>query len=524
MSTNSVQHWQIRKPTAKGTNGVVATQHYAASRVGAEILTKGGNAVDAAIATGLAIGTVEPYMSGIGGGGYMVIYLSESDTTEVLEFGMRAPFASTPDDYPLDPNARPTPLGFFNWPPVVDNRNVVGPLSAAVPGHLKGMGLAYERHATLAWEDLIEPACQLAERGLPIDWYTNTHINGSARTLTQYSETRKTYFRDGFAPPAGTFEAPNHVPLGALATTYRTLQEEGPDSYYTGTVAKKIVADLQEAGSKIDSRDLAEYEAKVVEPLTIPYRDSLVQIAGNLTGGPSMKRALENLSGHDYDSSELSTEAVIAYVEALRETYAYRLQHLGEGAPKQQGSTSHLAFADQFGNVVSLTQTLLGPFGSHIMLPQTGILLNNGMMWFNPEPGHPNSVEGGRRPLSNMCPTIVRHADGSHFGLGACGGRKIMASVFQLISFVTDFKMDLDVAIHAPRIDVSGTDDIWVMAQMPKPIVNDLQKRYGDNVKVRRNDPGANHFALPQIVHSKPNKEFEGGVFIPSPHAQAIAV
>ena len=518
------QHWQLRKPAVSGTKGVIATQHYAASEVGANVLREGGNAVDAAIAAGLAIGTVEPWSSGIGGGGYMTIYKVATNSTEVIEFGMRAPFDAIPEDYPLAPEGGITGAGTFNWPAVKGHRNVIGASSVAVPGYIKGIALAHTRHATRSWEELIEPACQLAERGLPVDWYTTMLINGSARSLTRFEETKRVYFRDGFAVPGGAEGSLGFTPLGKLADTYRSLQSEGPDTYYKGSIAEKMVQDLQELGSKISLTDLAEYDASVVEPLDFPYRDARIQVAANLTAGPSLNRALSTLSKHKFQADDLTTDDVVAYVEALRETYDYRLVHLGEGAPKTSGSTSHLAVADQYGNVVSLTQTIMSQFGSHIMLPQTGLLMNNGMMWFDPRPGGPNSVVGGRRPLCNMCPTIIHHSDGSRFALGACGGRKILASVFQLTSFVIDLNKSVDEAVHTPRIDVSGNENVWVMSHMPDGIIDVLTKKYGKDVKVRPNGIGGNQFALPQIVHAKSTQEFDGGVYVPSPQACAIGV
>ena len=255
----------IRKPAVSGTRGVIATQHFAASEVGAEVLHAGGNAVDAAIAAGLALGTVEPWSSGIGGGGYMTIYTAATKKTEVIEFGMRAPFDAIPEDYPLESDGAMTGAATFNWPAVKHHRNVIGASSVAVPGYIKGISLAHNRHATVSWEDLIEPACQLAERGLPVDWYTTLIINNSARALKRFDETNRVYFRDGYALPSGAEGTLGHAPLGELATTYRTLQKESAETYYQGSIAEKMVSDLQTLGSKISCSDFAQYEASCRE-------------------------------------------------------------------------------------------------------------------------------------------------------------------------------------------------------------------------------------------------------------------
>ena len=164
----------------------------------------------------------------------------------------------------------------------------------------------------------------------------------------------------------------------------------------------------------------------------------------------------------------------------------------------------------------------MSAFGARIMLPRTGILMNNGMMWFDPRPGRPNSVAGGRRPLCNMLPTVVRRDDGWALALGASGGRKILASVFQLVSFVLDYGMDLDEAVHCARIDVSGNEDVGAMAHMAADIVTALEDRY-PTARVFPNGVSPNLFACPQIVMRGADGALSGGVFVASPHARVAA-
>jgi gamma-glutamyltranspeptidase/glutathione hydrolase len=518
MQPHVVEHWSIRKPSIHGTDGMVASQHHLASDVGAEILHKGGNAIDAAVATGLALGTVEPWMSGIGGGGYMTIYLAKEKKVKVVEFGMRAPFDSVAEDYPLAREGQNS-ADAFNWPKVKGDANVQGPLSIAVPGYIKGVSLALSSFGSISWGDVIEPACELAEWGLPLDWFSMMKITYFARALHSYEEARKTYMPDGF-PPALDLEGNiRSIKLGKLAETYRLLQTSGPDYYYQGELAREIAGDLQAAGSRITERDLAEYEAAIVDPLTTEYRGSQVHVAGNLTAGPSLSQALQILSGKLTPSRVVpGIDAYSAYAEALLETYAYRLSHLGEG-PEQPTNTSHICVADKEGNVVSLTQTIMSGFGSRVMLPQSGILMNNGMMWFDPRPGGPNSVVGGRRPLSNMCPVIVEKKDGSLFAVGACGGRKIFPAVFQLVSFMVDYNMTVDDAVHQARIDNSGTDEITLMDHLDEDIIAALAEEFS-NTRLRPNGVSPNFFALPQVVMRGNDGKLEGGCFIPSPHAK----
>lgn len=519
----TTESWDIRKKSVHGSNGVVASQHYLASQVGVEVLRRGGNAVDASVATGLTLGTVEPWMSGIGGGGFMTIARDECETVDVVEFGMRAPLDSVQADYPL--TGRSTGASSFNWPEVKDNANVYGPLSIAVPGHIKGMSLALERFGTWEWKDVIEPACQIAEKGLPVDWYASHIINGMARILRVRDETRKTYLADGL-PPTSNGGLINWITLGNLARTYRTLQKQGPESYYSGEIAELIADDLADEGSKIRAEDLRSYEAFVDEPIAIPYRENQLYAPRRRSAGPTIHRTLTGLA-KQWDSTgskQPNTTTYVRYIETLLEAYEYRLKHLGDGPDRTtQGATSHLCVGDKHGTIVSHTQTIMSGFGSHIMLPRTGIVMNNGMMWFDPRAGGPNSVAGGRRPLSNMSPVIGRLANGSTFAVGACGGRMIFPAVFQIISFLCDFGLDVDTALHQPRVDVSGTDLITIMESMDQETITALQEKF-DNTRVRPNGVSPMLFAVPQLVMRSACGELSGGCYIPSPSARTLAI
>jgi gamma-glutamyltranspeptidase/glutathione hydrolase len=514
------ENWQIRKPALSSDKGLVATQHYIASDIGAEVLQQGGNAIDAALAAGLTLGTVEPWMSGVGGGGYMTIYLAASKEVKVIEFGMRAPFNAKTKDYPLAGEGE-NASDAFNWPRVIGDTNIHGPLSVAVPGYIKGIARALAEFGTWEWKDVIAPACEQAELGLPIDWYSAQKINNWARGLNTYGETRKTYLADGLPPVAKMDGSLGRLKLGNLANTYRTLQLEGPETYYTGTLAKSIATDLAAAGSRISQRDLEDYRASLASPLITSYRGNKIFTPGSLTAGPSIIHALEKLEEiYSPAGKRPDAEAYIGYADALFSAYEDRLENLGEGPDtKIPGNTSHLCVTDSQGNVVSLTQTIMSAFGSRIMLPDSGILMNNGMMWFDPRPGGPNSVLGGRRPLCNMCPVILQTEDGSHTAIGACGGRKIFPAVFQLAAFVSDYDMTIDEAVHYPRLDVSGTDQVTVMDHADETIVSELAHRF-PGLAVRPNGVNPNLFALPQIIRREASGKMTGGCFVPSPHSK----
>ena len=518
MAESIQQAWQIRKPAVTSGTGLVASQHYIASEVGASILRQGGNAVDAAIATGLTLGAVEPWMSGIGGGGYMTIYLAASQEAKVIEFGMQAPAAAVADDYPLA-GLGTNSSDAFNWPKVAGDTNIHGPLAAAVPGYIKGIWLALQNFGTMTWQDVFEPACQQAELGLPIDWFSAQKISLFARSLKLYPETSRIYLADGLPPTINLDGTLARLILGKLAETYRLLQSKGAAEFYQGDLAARIVADLSEAGSRITIEDLQNYEASIAEPISLPYRGCTLHVSGPLTAGPSIAYALNHLEANYQPGTEPDAETFMQYAAALLIAYEHRLTNLGEG---QQGNTSHLCVTDRDGNVVSLTQTIMSAFGSRVMLPQSGILLNNGMMWFNPRPGGPNSVVGSRKPLCNMCPVIIEGKDGSLTAIGACGGRKIFPAVFQLSSMIADFGLSVEDAAHHPRIDVSGTDEITIMDHMDTGIIDTIRQRYA-NVRLSPNGVSPNLFALPQMIRREESGLATGACFIPSPHASVVA-
>lgn len=522
--TAFLEQWNVRKPSVSGMNGVVATQHYLASEVGASVMRRGGNAIDASVAAGLALGVVEPWMSGIGGGGFMTIYLAEQDAVSVVEFGMKAPLGSTPDDYPL--SGRATGASSFNWPEVKGNVNVHGPLSIAVPGYVKGLALALERFGTWDWQDVIEPACQIAETGLPMNWYATQMIINNARLMRNYEEIGRTYLPDGLPLPSLDAKGETlRVPLGNLSTTYKTLQREGPDSYYSGSLADSIASDLESAGSKIRKRDLEEYEAFVDEPLVAKYRSNTLSAPRRRSAGPTLERTLNELEGklNPHGRNAPNSSDYQTYVQTLLDAYAYRLENLGDGEKRKvSGATSHLCTADSRGNLVSHTQTIMSTFGSQVMLPKTGIVMNNGMMWFDPVPNRPNSVAGGRRPLSNMCPVIGELANGSRFAVGACGGRTIFPAVYQLISFLCDFGMSVDEAIHQARVDVSGTELVSIMETMDESSTQALRDRF-PQTRVRSYGVSPVLFGVPQLVVRDRSGSASGGCFVPSPTAAVVA-
>jgi gamma-glutamyltranspeptidase/glutathione hydrolase len=509
-----------RKAVVKSPHGVVAAQSRLAAAAGARILAAGGNAIDAAVATGFATGVVEPWMNGLGGGGFMVVAKADGSPPEVVDFSMIAPAALDPADYPL---AGGTAQALFAWPAVKEDRNLKGYHSIAVPGQVDGMRLALERFGSIGWRQALEPAIALAERGLPLDWYTTLSITVAACELAEFPATRTIYLPGGL-PPVPPVEGAGYLLLGNLARTLRRLAEAGARDFYEGEVAAALLRDLEKGGSRLSAADLRGYRATIVPALEVPYRGMRVAAVPGLSGGPTLADVLGRLTTSLRDSKLAagpSAAAYAAYAEAFAQAYAARLERLGEGAPAPS-CTTHLSVVDRHGNMAALTQTLLSRFGSKVVLPGTGILMNNGILWFDPRPGRPNSIAPGRRPLANMCPVIVRRDRAPWFALGASGGRRIMPAVAQVLSFLVDYGMTLEEAFHQPRLDVSGEGRAILDDRLPAEV-----ERAVAALMPAMREPTSVYpvqFACPSAVLRDPGTGLNHGMAeIASPWAGAIA-
>ena len=469
------QHWSLRKPAAESSDGAIASQNAIAAEIGARVLRDGGNAVDAAIAASFSVSVVEPWMSGLGGGGYMLVYLAKERRVRVIDFGMVAPKSLNPEDYPLVEGQGSGDL--FQWPAVLDDRNVYGYHSIAVPTQVAGMALAHKRFATKPWADLIAPAADLADGGLPINWFATLRITAAAKDLHKFHTSSDVYLDDGQAPTADQGKPVPRRSMGKLASTLRRLAKVGARDFYEGAIAEKLVLDAEAGGNRMSAQDLAAVEAVERDPLTMEYADASVFTVPGLTAGPTMFDALSRLEGAIIESDGSPTPASYqAYASALKSAYNRRLATMGDADDAQDPAcTTHLTTIDREGNMVTLTQTLLSAFGSKVVFPSTGILMNNGIMWFDTRAGQPNSMAGGKRPLCNMCPTVVLRSDGSDFALGASGGRRIMPAVMQNLSLMVDCGLSLPDAIHHPRIDVSGGETANVDKRLSQEVIDAVQ-------------------------------------------------
>ena len=497
---------QIRKPAVTSKGGIVAAQSRRAAEVGASVLAAGGDCVDALIATTFALGVLEPWMSGVGGGGAMVLYRARDNRYEVIDYGMRAPNSLRVEDY--KPSGEGAASDIFPWPRVKDDRNLHGPGSIAVPGVVAGMEEAHRRHARMPWQELLGPSIKLAGEGLLVDWWTTLMIASSAADLRRYPASAAAYLKDGLPPNAQwAIKSSVRLPQDRLKATMSYLAAEGPRDFYQGDLARSIAADIQAAGGALDVEDLAAFRAHGREALAIPYRGGHVHATPELTCGPTLAHTLRLLQqrlqpGRGGPDAAAYTE----YALALQSAYRERLQDMGDADGRRSlgaehlapACTTHFSVVDREGNMAAVTQTLLSTFGSKFVLPQSGVTMNNGIMWFDPTPGGPNSLAPGKRCLTNYTPVLAEAADGRRLALGASGGRRILPAVTQMLSFVMDYGMDLDAAIHTPRIDASEGAVVIGDVRLPQPVRDAL--RAGFDYEEARVQTFPMKFACPSVV------------------------
>jgi gamma-glutamyltranspeptidase / glutathione hydrolase len=488
------QNWIVRKPVAASRGGIVAAQNGVAAQIGAQILAAGGSAVDAVVAAAFALAVREPWNSGLGGIGFMVVAPPGGGRAEVVDFGPIAPRGLDPAVYELTGESV---TDLFTWPQVVDDRNIHGPLSFAIPSAVRGYAAAVERFGRTPWRDLVNPAVALAREGLPVDWFATLRIALAAPELRRYDHTRQIWLPGGLPPVMPESGGTPSLPLTRLAETLARLAEYGPDDFYQGEIAGAIVADTAEAGGVLSAEDLASCRARIVPSLEIPYRGYALHAARGLTAAPTLADVLDRMSSRRFPQAP---DAVYfeTLIDALQQAYHARLEGLGDVQPPGESCTSHITAIDREGGIAALTTTLLSSFGSRYVLPQTGILMNNGIMWFDPRPGRPNSIGAGKRALTNMCPLIAARDGRPRFGVGASGGRRILAAVAQMTSFIVDFAMTPGEAAHQPRIDVSGESGIVIDRRLPELVRDRLAGRPGATLVEHTVFP--NPFARPNLV------------------------
>ena len=306
------------------------------------------------------------------------------------------------------------------------------------------------------------------------------------------------------------------------------LAAKGPRDFYEGELAESIAADVRAAGGALSAGDLAAFRAELREPLKIPYRGGTVFATPELTAGPTLAHALRLLQEWKPATGGPDESAYVNYSEAVRSAYRERLKGMGDAAGKRAlgaeylapACTTHFSVVDRHGNMAAVTQTLLSGFGSKFVTPSSGITMNNGIMWFDPTPGTTNSLAPGKRCLCNYTPVVAETKSGTRLAVGASGGRRIMPSVMQLLSFVMDYDMDLDTAIHHPRIDASEGDIVIGDVRMSAEVRAALRARF--DYEETRVQAVPNKFACPSVVLREGGTNY-GATETFQPWADAVA-
>jgi gamma-glutamyltranspeptidase/glutathione hydrolase len=470
-------------------HGVVVTVEANASDVGLAVLKRGGNAVDAAVATAFALAVTHPQAGNIGGGGFMMVHLAKTGETECVEYREAAPGVSTPETFTkLTATSR-------------------GHLSVGVPGTVRGLALAHEKFGSRPWQELVAPAVRLAEDGFEIDAHLARSLNGWLRAAKDYDEVQRVFRK----PDGAAWQPGDRLVQPDLARTLRLIAERGPDAFYTGPIADQIVAEMQAGGGIVTKDDLAAYRANVRRPIHGTYRGHDIYAPPPPSSGGialvEMLNILEqfNLAGQGRDSAA----TVHQMTEAMRRAYFDRARHVGDPAftavPTERltskayakglataivadraarsdelgrevltategESTTHFSIVDTGGNAVSNTYTLQDSYGSYVVVRGAGFLLNNEMTDFNLQPGitdrggrigtPPNVVAPHKRMLSSQTPTIVLRDGKVLLVTGTPGGRTIINTVLGVVTNVIDYKILIRDAVDAPRMHHQWMPDV----------------------------------------------------------------
>lgn len=512
--------YQDRYHPVFSTTGMVAAQNDTAAKVGAAVLADGGNAVDAAVAVGFALAVTLPRAGNIGGGGFMLVYDADSKETTAIDYREMAPLGATRDMF-LDENGN-----------AVKERPRITHLASAVPGTVAGLHAAHKKFGSLPWRRLVTPAVELARDGIIVSHDLSTKLIQAKGKLCRHEASCGYFFKAGGEP----YKMGERLVQADLADSLELIANSGPDAFYKGSIADKIVAEMEAGGGLIDKASLAAYEPVFRDPLRGSYRGyEILTMSPPSSGGVHLLQML-NILEH-FPISEMgagSADKIHVLVESMRLAYADRSEHLGDPGfydvpvewltGKEYGKelaqtismeeaqisaevypgtepaaesieTTHFSVMDAQGNVVSNTYTLEASYGSGISVTGAGFLLNNEMGDFVSKPGVPNqygllggeanSVQPGKRPLSSMTPVIV-FADGEPwFATGSPGGSMIITTVLQMIVNIIDHGMGIADAANRPRIHHQWYPDIVLVESDFSPDTIKLLEGRGHTIRKR---------------------------------------
>jgi gamma-glutamyltranspeptidase/glutathione hydrolase len=498
---------------------MVASPTRPATEAGVEMLARGGNAVDAAVATALAVGVTEPYHSGVGGGGFILVH--DGKTKEVFAVDARetAPGAAHRDLYLNERGL------------VKEGASRHGGLAVGVPGLARGLQEVHQHFGRLPWKTVVEPAIRLCREGFPITVRHQRILQFARDRLAKFPETAKIQLPGGSVPPLGTLLVQEE-----LGRVHEEIAAKGAEVLYRGRIADAIVESTREAGGILTREDLVGYQTKWREPIRGTYRG--IEVFGMpppSSGGVHLAQMLNTLEPYEMAARGMNSSEQIHLVSgAMALAFADRAIHLGDAdfypvptdwlvskaygreladrlrpppfwrrapwrwgrpyvvrvegggtPPPEDAGTSHLSVMDSEGNAVAITQTINLLFGSLVTARGTGIVLNNEMDDFSAAPDVPNAfglvgydanaVEAGKRPLSSMTPTILRRDGEPWMTLGSPGGSRIITTVLQVVLNVVDYEMDVEAAVSAPRFHHQWRpDQLYLEPEHPRDVVERL--------------------------------------------------
>lgn len=465
-----------------GESGVVASGKYEASKIGKEIIEAGGNAVDAAVAVGFALSLVEPNATGIGGGGFMTMHTANGENV-FLNFREKAPAGATPDMWTTYENEEGKEV-------VVGNQKILGGKSVGIPGNVAGWLYALENYGTMTREEVLKPVIELAKKGITVTPTLATDMSGEYDNLMLYSESGDIFLKevDGIKFP---YEVGEIFKNEDFAKTLELIAKDGAAAFYEGDIAKAMVQTVNKYGGVFTMEDLANYEVEVLEPVHTNYRGyDIYSSPSPSSGGTIVAEILNIVENFDLPNMKAdSPERLHIFADAFSMAYADRAEYMGdvkfvevpvagllsknyakklaekiqpdaaitEPMPDdpwmfEHEDTTHYSVVDKEGNIVSLTSTVNYYFGSKVGVPGYGFVMNNEMDDFVTGHYHPNSIAGGKTPLSSMSPTIILKDGKPVAALGSPGGTTIISTVAQVISNIVDHGMNMQDAVDFPRI------------------------------------------------------------------------
>ena len=500
ISSETIQRGKVIE--AKDT--MVVTRHFLATEVGNNILREGGNAIDATVAISFALAVVLPQAGNLGGGGFMVIHSNNNNYT--IDYREQAPLSATENMFIID--------GKYN-----QDLSLESYLSSGTPGSVAGLFLAHQKFGTLEWQELIQPALELAKNGFLVTETLEHALENNIEKLSKNEATKKIFFKHGM-----TLRAGDRLIQSDLAKTLQQIAEFGKDGFYKGTVAELIESDMKKNGGLISKNDLGLYEAKMREPIRFKYKElDIITMAPASSGGLMLALMLNMLEEVELDKDPQSSLNILKISEIMQIAYSLRSIYIGDSdfyevpfeefLSKQKArdllsrvnfnktstkeslipesfkfkeNTTHFSVIDQYGNAVSNTTTLNTAFGSGIVIDGTGILMNNEMDDFSSSPGvenyfqllgnQANKIEPLKRPLSSMTPTIVFKDERPFIITGAQGGSRIITAVLHIILNYYEFAMSAKDAVYANRYHHQWNPPVLMYEYMDDKLIAELEK------------------------------------------------